>query len=59
MNKWKFKNNVVKSLNGCTGIIGITGTLNEIEVTKTCPNIVIGLPDTVNINNLRHSNFKL
>ena len=45
-------NNAVKSLNGCTGIIGITGTLNEIEVTKTCPNIVIGLPDTVNINNL-------
>lgn len=39
--------NIVYSVNGCTGYIGITGTLNEIEVTGPCPNIVIGLPDEV------------
>ena len=39
--------NNITSLNGCTGAVGITGTLNEIEVTGTCPNIVIGLPDEV------------
>lgn len=39
--------NIVYSVNGCTGYIGITGTINEIEVTGPCPNIVIGLPDDV------------
>lgn len=39
--------NIVYSVNGCTGILGITGTVNEIEVTGPCPNIVIGLPDDV------------
>lgn len=42
--------NIVYSVNGCTGYIGITGTINEIEVTGPCPNIVIGLPDDVVIS---------
>jgi hypothetical protein len=37
----------VSSINGCTGNIGITGSENEIIITKNCPNIVIGLPDNV------------
>ena len=41
---------VVTSINGCTGAIGITGTANEVEVTKVCPNITIGLPDNVTIS---------
>lgn len=45
-------NGAVKSLAGCTGILGITGTTNEVEVTYSCPNITIGLPDSVTINNL-------
>ena len=49
--------NAVKSFGGCTGDVGITGTTNEIEVIKTCPDIVIGLPDVVNINNLTVSNI--
>lgn len=39
--------NIVYSINGCTGYIGITGTENEVTVTGPCPNIVIGLPDDV------------
>lgn len=39
----------ITSLNGCTGAVGITGTTGEIEVTKSCPNIIIGLPDNVTI----------
>jgi hypothetical protein len=39
--------NVVYSVNGCTGYIGITGTENEVQVTKSCPNITVGLPDEV------------
>jgi len=41
--------NNINSLNGCTGSVGITGTTGEIEVTNSCPNIVIGLPDNVSI----------
>ena len=41
--------NIVYSINGCTGTLGITGTVNEIEVTGPCPNIVIGLPDNVTV----------
>ena len=48
-------NGAVRSLNGCTGLLGICGTSGEIEVTKSCPNIIIGLPDSVNINNLNIS----
>lgn len=39
--------NIVYSINGCTGILGITGTENEVSVTGSCPNIIIGLPDDV------------
>jgi hypothetical protein len=39
----------VESLNGCTGAVGITGTSGEIEITKVCPNITVGLPDNVTI----------
>ena len=39
--------NIVYSVNGCTGYIGITGTENEVQVTKSCPNITVGLPDEV------------
>ncbi len=42
--------NIVYSINGCTGYIGITGTENEVTVTGPCPNIVIGLPDDVIIS---------
>jgi hypothetical protein len=42
--------NIVYSINGCTGYIGITGTENEVTVTGPCPNIVIGLPDNVIIS---------
>jgi hypothetical protein len=45
-------NGAVRSLNGCTGLLGICGTSGEIEISQTCPNIIIGLPDSVNINNL-------
>jgi hypothetical protein len=40
---------VATGINGCTGNIGITGTLNEIEVTTSCPTIQIGLPNNVTI----------
>lgn len=48
----------IQSINGCTGNafgnIGITGTSGEVEVTTSCPNIIIGLPDNVVISgNLR------
>jgi len=39
----------VTSINGCTGAIGITGTSGEIEITKICPNLTLGLPDNVTI----------
>ena len=39
----------INSLNGCTGAVGITGTTGEVEVTQSCPNIIIGLPDNVSI----------
>lgn len=42
--------NIVYSINGCTGYIGITGTEYEVTVTGPCPNIVIGLPDDVVIS---------
>jgi len=42
--------NIVYSINGCTGYIGITGTENEVTVTGSCPNIVVGLPDDVIIS---------
>ena len=42
--------NIVNSINGCTGILGITGTENEVTVTGPCPNIVIGLPNNVTIS---------
>ena len=44
--------NHVRSLNGCTGALTITGTVDEIEVTGSCPQIVVGLPDTVTIQRL-------
>lgn len=44
-----FSDGAVTSINGCTGAVGITGTTGEIEVTKNCPNIIIGLPDNVTI----------
>ena len=44
----------LSSINGCTGNvlgnIGITGTSGEVEVTTSCPNIVIGLPNNVVIS---------
>ena len=44
----------LRSINGCTGTtlgnIGITGTSGEVEVTTSCPNIIIGLPDNVVIS---------
>jgi len=44
----------IQSINGCSGgtlgYIGITGTSGEIEVTTTCPNIIIGLPNNVSIS---------
>ena len=45
-------NGAVRSLNGCTGLLGICGTSGEVEISQICPNIIIGLPDSVNINNL-------
>jgi hypothetical protein len=41
--------NTVRSTNGCTGQITITGTQNEVNVSTSCPTIVIGLPDNVMI----------
>ena len=43
---------VVYSLNGLTGTLSVTGTANEIEVSGSFPNIVVGLRDSVTINNL-------
>lgn len=44
----------IQSINNCTGSIlgniGITGTSGEVEVTTSCPNIVIGLPNNVVIS---------
>ena len=41
---------VVGSVNGCSGnAITITGTVNEVNVTNSCPTITIGLPDNVTI----------
>ncbi len=44
--------NTANSINGCTGSIGLTGVSGEIEIVNNCPNITIGLPDTVTILNL-------
>lgn len=44
--------NVVYSLNGLTGTLSVTGTANEVEVNGSFPNIVVGLRDSVTINNL-------
>jgi hypothetical protein len=41
--------NTVKSIEGCTGAITLTGTVDEITVTKSCPTITIGMPDNVKI----------
>ena len=49
--KWATENTVA-SVNGCTGILGITGVSGEIEIINSCPNITVGLPDNVTINNL-------
>lgn len=43
---------VVYSLNGLTGTLSVTGTANEIEVNGSFPNIVVGLRDSVTIDNL-------
>jgi hypothetical protein len=40
----------LKTINGCTGNIGITGTPNEVEITTSCPSIQIGLPNDVVIS---------
>jgi len=41
---------VVGSINGCSGnSLTITGTVNEVDVTNSCPTITIGLPDNVTI----------
>lgn len=37
----------IQTVGGCTGEIGITGTENEIKITKNCPNFVFGLPENV------------
>jgi hypothetical protein len=39
----------VESIAGCTGIIGLTGTENEIKITKNCPSLILGLSDNVTI----------
>ena len=40
----------VGSINGCSGnSLTITGTVNEVNVTNSCPTITIGLPDNVTI----------
>ena len=41
--------NTVKSIEGCTGALTLTGTVDEITVTKNCPTITIGMPDNVKI----------
>jgi hypothetical protein len=41
--------NTVASVDGCTGAIEITGTVNEVTVTTSCPTVTIGLPDNVQI----------
>lgn len=46
---FKDSSNLVWSVNGCGGAVSITGTVNEIVVTKACPTITIGLPDNVSI----------
>ena len=43
---------VVYSLNGLTGTLSVTGTAKEIEVSGSFPNIVVGLRDSVTIDNL-------
>lgn len=43
----------ISTFNGCTSsAITITGTANEITVDTTCPNIVIGLPNNLVVQNL-------
>lgn len=31
-------------------LVRIFGTINEIEITNSCPNIIIGLPNNVTIS---------
>lgn len=38
------------------GVISITGTANEVQVTGTSRNVVVGLPDNVSIPNLTVTN---
>lgn len=42
----------VNTLNGCTGNLTITGTANQVTVTNSCPNIVVGLPNNLTVGNL-------
>ena len=42
----------VNTLNGCTGNLTITGTANQVTVTNSCPNIVVGLPSNLTVGNL-------
>jgi hypothetical protein len=43
----------ISTFNGCTSsAITITGTANEVTVDTTCPNIVIGLPNNLVVQNL-------
>jgi len=43
----------ISTINGCTSsAITITGTANEVTVDTTCPNIVIGLPNNLVVQNL-------
>ena len=45
-----FTQNTIKSFNGCTGDISITGTANQVIVTGiSCSQIVIGLPTSITI----------
>jgi hypothetical protein len=39
----------VESVAGCTGAVGLTGTQNQIKITKNCPSLILGLSDNVTI----------
>jgi len=39
----------VESVAGCTGVVGLTGTQNQIKITKNCPSLILGLSDNVTI----------
>jgi hypothetical protein len=52
-----FTQNTIKSFNGCTGDIGITGTANQVIVTGiSCSEIVIGLPTSITITGTMNAN---